>query len=294
MFDDLEKQKDAWGFVWLSYAGIFGPLALYAFHNDIDARWRRRHPSALWVLAYALASTAFIPAFIVYFSAQVSGSDHKEAATALVAMAVTVFTVRKIIRSFMALEATAVLAQRFALARPPEPLIGELHSLNFVEDQLSTGGTPDYPQAVSGNPSASQPRTGQGFSCSTMLRAAWRFATRLMRPQPVLAHSEYVGDLVEMNAACLFDDAVPGDGAQVAWVCLIWAMLWRFLWHSFGLHKLWGASRRFQNVSVLQDANDLIVMIVTWVWGCLSQVRAPLPPLSPPRLPRREMLYRQL
>ena len=120
---ELDEHNDRWYVVWPVYAGIFGPMALYVFHDVIDSRWRRRGDSIAWYWAYFSANVVFIPAFGVYFAAQIGGAnaDHKEAAAALVAMLVNLHTLMKIFRGLMMLQTTMVLAQRFGLARPFQP-----------------------------------------------------------------------------------------------------------------------------------------------------------------------------
>ena len=216
----LNEHNDRWYVVWPLYAGIFGPMALYVFHDVIDSRWRRRRDSSAWYWLYVAANAVFIQAFVVYIFAQIGGAnaDHKEAAAALVAMVVNVFTLMKILRGLLALQTTTILAQRFRLARPPQP-----HGA-----------------------------------------------------RPILAYGEYVGDLVDKTSSCLLDDDSPGDGARVAWLALIWAVLGRKSWYKCRVHKSEAESgySHFMKVPVLQDANDLIIMAVAWVWGCLSQVCA--------------------
>lgn len=219
---NLDKQK---GYVvWPFYAFIFGAAAIYTFHDVIDDRWRSRKPGFLWFCAYLTLNAVFILACAVYFSVQVSGKaiDHREAATTIIALAVNFFTFRKIVRGLLVFHVTAVLAQRFALARPAKPLF-----------------------------------TGQ-----------------------ILRYDEYVGDLVEKNAACMFDDDVPGNGSRIGWLWLTCVMLWRWV-----RHEVWnqlrcrgsagvGAPTGFQTSAVLEDETDLIIMITVWLWGSLSQVRA--------------------
>ena len=217
----LNEDKEKWYIVWPFYSSIFGAMALYVFHDVIDDRWRRRTTSFLWFCAYLFLNAMFVPACALYFIFQLSGSDldHREAATTMIAVFVNFFTFRKVIRGFMAFEVTAVISQRFALARPPQPW-----------------------------------RTGQ-----------------------ITRYTEYVGDLVEKSAACLFDDDVPGDSARIAWLKLIWIMLWRWLRYRLGhlcmaMAMASGVPTSFRPSWALQDANDLIIMITAWLWGSLSQV----------------------
>ena len=239
VFATLNEDKEKWYIVWPFYSTIFGAMALYVFHDVIDDRWRRRTSSYLWFFAYLFLNLIFIPACALYFALQLTGGtlDHREAAATMIAVFVNFFTFRKVIRGFMAFEVTAVLAQRFALARPPQRW-----------------------------------RTGQ-----------------------ISRYTEYVGDVVEKNASCLFDDDVPGNSARIAWLKLIWLMLWRWL----QLEYLCIAPGRLTKIRPswgLQDANDLIIMVTAWLWGSLSQVRrrdtgAPIP--APPRVRRHKCAFTQ-
>ena len=226
LFVTLNEDKEKWFIVWPFYSCIFGAMALYVFHDVIDGRWRRRTSSFLWFFAYSILNGLFVPACALYLVIQVVGSDldHREAAATVIAVFVNFFTLRKVIRGFMAFEVTAVIAQRFALARPP-------------------------------------------WTCHT---------------GQIRRYTEYVGDLVEKNASCLFDDDVPGDSARIAWLKLIWLMLWGWLRYRLGyLCMALGAGARVRTRLrpswVLQDANDMIIMTTAWLWGSLSQVCPWLP-----------------
>lgn len=285
MLSALNEHKDRWYIVWPSYAGIFGPMALYVFHDVIDARWRRRGPRILWFTAYLAANALFFPAFAVYFAAQVGGDDrdHKEAAGALVAIAVNFIAVRKIVRGLMAFETTAVLAQRFALARNRQPCVGgpfpRAETAGILQPRVNAetrSPAAQVGQRVSAwlTECALAPvraTAGMAFWPLRLARGCCLLFDKHAGMGQVREYREYVGGLVQMNASCLLDDDVPGDGARVAWLPLIGRMLWRWLWCKLQLHRLACTARSFQNTSVLQDANDLIIMTTAWVWACLAQ-----------------------
>ena len=112
---------------------------------------------------------------------------------------------------------------------------------------------------------------------TTILAQRFRLArpSQPCRSKHIFAYGEYVGDLVEKNALCLLNDESYGDGASVAWLRIIFARLQLRHWHKLPVHTRQsdGWLVRVMEAPVLQDANDLIIMAVAWVWGCLSQVR---------------------
>ena len=240
-------------------------MAIYVTHDIIDSRWRHRSGRIVWYWIYWVANIMFIAAFFVYFIAQVGGPDpdHKEAAAALVVMVVNTLSLMKIFRGLMAFQTTVILAQRFRLARSfqlrhsgPRPIrVMAINPLSVMRN--SDGVTTSWNDLI---------ENSMFFERSSQLRHS---GVRHIR-----AYGEYVGDLVQKNASCLLDDDSPGDSARVAWWALVWAVLRRKPFHKCCVHRP-GPESGFAHLSkvpVLQDANDLIIMAVAWVWGCLSQV----------------------
>eukprot|EP00892_Ulva_mutabilis_P006242 jgi/Ulvmu1/3990/UM183_0009.1 len=291
---NIIKHKSDPELVWPCYIGIFAPMALYAAHDVIDSRWRRRKGGLLWFVIYLISNLMWITAYSIYMHAQLGEdaeavppiqANHTEAGAATIAFLVNLLTVRKIVRGFMVFNMLSVVAQRFGLVRP---------------DRASTC-------------------TLRCFSC-----CACAAQQQVHVHVPALRwRYEHAGKLVERNSSVLMDDDFPGDSARLAWLSLIGCMAWRGAasscvqawticrpWFEFGplsctlpilffmcvplyvvvypawfiLCKLWqlGASisqagRGFQSTNVLQDDTDLTIMTTVWLWRSLSEVPGPPP-----------------
>eukprot|EP00892_Ulva_mutabilis_P002581 jgi/Ulvmu1/12323/UM089_0007.1 len=297
----LIRNKANPALVWPCYIGIFAPMAIYAAHDVIDSRWRRRKPSMRWFAIYLISNVVYITAYVVYVYAQLKEDttvdppalrNHTEAGTATVAFLVNLLTVRKIVRGFMVFNMLSVVAQRFGLVRPDRSSCCTLRC---------------------------------GCCCAAQQRvhvpaARWRY--------------EHIGRLVEKNSSVLMDDDFPGDSARLAWLRLVGSMavrgvsrsracrvchwLWQAccpavrprahrgvccrlwapllcIWDCCGCFccgcfccRSWSSRRRapahlqrpersFQDTNVLQDDTDLTIMTTVWLWRILSQVPVPFP-----------------
>lgn len=180
--DPLIDLADNPTFVFIVYALVLTPLALYVYHDILDTRWRPVWRLIRYLIAYTILYILSASGLIAYIVVQVYAKDYKEVGASFLALILGTYGAWKLIRL-----ARIILAHRL--------LVKILQRIDSSLCQLTGLPSVGLKYHLLRSPGDSIPPT-------TLQRDNWRHESR----------HDYI-------SSSLFDDDYPGEaGARIRWL----------------------------------------------------------------------------